>query len=170
MPETLFEETLRFRQPQLWLPLLILFTAVLGVQAYFLAKSPESLSFLRLLAPAICLVVFGGASLLLYLSRLDVMVTASGLHARFYPLERSFRDTSWKDIGDMRIVTVRPMRNFGGWGLRYGSKSKAYIVTGDQCVEFTLADGSRLYVNTLKPEEFLSSLMRGRDDALQKLP
>jgi hypothetical protein len=52
------------------------------------------------------------------------------------------------------------MRNFGGWGLRYGKYSKAYIVTGDKCVELELADGSRLYINTLEPEKFLSALTK----------
>ena len=169
MSKILFEETLQLRQPQLWIPLLVLFAVVLGTQAYFLTGSPRDFT-IRLIAFAICLVVFCGVAALLYFSRLDIKVTPSGLHTRFYPLELSFRDVEWKDINQMRITTVRPMRDFGGWGLRLGRNSKAYIVTGDKYVGLELADGYMLYINTLEPEKFLSALTHGKETASQKLP
>lgn len=170
MPEILFEETLRFRQPQLWIPLLALFAGTLGALAYFPAKNPGGFTLSNLLAPTICLVVFGLVAALLYASKLETRVSRSGLHIRFFPLALSFHDFSWKDISGMRAAAVRPLRDFGGWGLRYGRKGKAYIVTGDTCVEFELADGSRLYVNTLEAEKFLAALTRSSEAASQKLP
>jgi len=165
MSKTLFEETLQFRQPQLWVPYLILSAAVLGAQAYFPARSPGDTTFAGLLVPAISMFVLGGIGVLLYLSRLDVKVTPSGLHTRLYPLEMAFRDIEWKDIIQMRVTTVRPMKDFGGWGLRFGKNSKAYIVTGDICIELKLADGSLLYINTLEPEKLLSALTHGKEAA-----
>jgi len=170
MPETLFEETLQFRQPQLWIPYLILFIVVMGSLTYFLFRSPSPGNLvIRLFIPAICLLVLGGVATFLYISRLEVKVMPSGLQTRFFPLERSFRNLEWKDINQMQITTLRPMRDFGGWGLRLGRNSKAYIVTGSQSIGLELADGSRLYINTLEPERFLSALTRGKEAALQEL-
>ena len=169
MQKILFEETLQFRQPQLWIPFLALFAAIIGLHFYVMLKNPNRDFAFRVLVPAIILFVFGGVTILLYLSRLDAKVTPSGLSTRFYPMEWSFRETEWKDIVQMRIVTIRPLRDFWGWGLRYGLNSKAYIITGDKCVELELSNGSKLYVNTLLPEKFLFALASGMESASQIL-
>lgn len=168
MHKVLFEETLRFRQPQLWIPLLFIFAGSLAIQVYFLIISSGKNPIALMLVFAVSLLILGSAAIFLYISRLDTRLTSSGLQVRFYPLERSFCNIGWKDMKQVRAAIVRPLQDFGGWGLRYARNSKAYILTGSKCIEFKLSDDSLLYVNTLEPEKFLSCLAFGNEVASPK--
>lgn len=153
-----FEETQMFRQPLLWIALGVVFCVSIGLQAYFLAYGERSGS--NVLALGLSMAVFLIVIVVLYISRLDVKVDAEGLHTRFYPFELSFRDTGWSDMTGRTITTVKPMEH-GGWGLRMGSKSKAYIVSGNKGVSISLTNGRTLLVGTRRPEELAAALDRG---------
>jgi hypothetical protein len=150
-----FEESQAFRQPLLWIPLAVLFVAVVGVQAYFAGARAERGGQWTGLILSFCIMTV--VYFLLFVSRLDVKVSPEGLLTRFFPLERSFRKTGWEDIVSCKIVTIRPMR-FGGLGLRLTRNGKAYIVSGNRAVEVRLKNGRTLFVGTQKPDLLLAAL------------
>lgn len=55
-------------------------------------------------------------------------------------------------------VTYRPILDYGGWGVRFGRKGRAYNVSGNRGVQLELADGKGLLVGSQKPEELVSAL------------
>jgi len=77
-------------------------------------------------------------------AHLRMEVRREGLVYRFFPMQLRERTIVWLDITDHQKVKYRPIRDFGGWGIRYGRRGKAYNVSGDQGVALILSDGQKL--------------------------
>jgi len=64
-------------------------------------------------------------------------------------------------IDNAEPVTYSPLKDYGGWGIRYGAKGKAYNVSGNQGVVITLETGQSILIGSQRHEE-LSSLINDR--------
>lgn len=59
---------------------------------------------------------------------------------------------SYTDIVRTESVKYNPLREFGGWGIRWGKGGKkAWTARGDHAVVLHLRDGTRLYVGSDTP-------------------
>lgn len=86
------------------------------------------------------------------LAGLTVLVqeTRLFLHLGSIPLIR--RSVPYDEIVDLRSESYRPLRDFGGWGVRGTGRRKAWTARGDRAVVLTL-DGDRLlYVGSDHPQ------------------
>jgi hypothetical protein len=45
-------------------------------------------------------------------------------------------------------VTYRPLKEFGGWGMRGGKQKRAWTARGNQAVVLSTRDGRRIYVGS----------------------
>lgn len=54
-------------------------------------------------------------------------------------------------IGSMEPVTYRPMREFGGWGVRGFGQRQAWTARGTRALVLHLDDGTELYVGSDDP-------------------
>ena len=158
--DVIFREGQHFRQLWLW-ALVLLFPALCAyalIQQVFLDKpfgnNPASDSLLIGSA-----VVFGlGFPLLFLVAKLTTEVREDGLYLRFVPFHRSFRKIAWEDLARYEVRTYRPLRDYGGWGIRYGSQGKAYNVRGNRGVQLHLSNGKRLLIGSQRPEELAEAL------------
>jgi hypothetical protein len=155
-----FREVQRFRQPWLWLLIAVIFgVTVWGfVQQIVLGRpfgqNPASDTVVMIIA-----LVFGIAFPVLFLvGNLTVEVRGDGLYYRFLPFHWSFRRISAETLAKYEVQTYRPIRDYGGWGIRYGRGGKAYNVSGDRGVMMELSDGSRLLIGSQKPEELVNAI------------
>lgn len=99
----MYREVQRFRQWWLW--------AVLAGSAVFtLALGPVSW---------IGFVVVGVVSAFVYSLRLETEVRDDGIYVKMWPLHRSFRRISWAEIERYEAKRYEPIREFGGWGVRW---------------------------------------------------
>lgn len=57
----------------------------------------------------------------------------------------------YEDILDLQTVTYRPLMEFGGWGVRFRGKKKAWTARGNEAVVLHLADETLLYVGSDHP-------------------
>jgi hypothetical protein len=89
----------------------------------------------------------------LLLTKLEVEVRPDGLFVRFLPLHLRFKKIPLDEVIDVRSVTFSPLRDFGGWGIRYGDQEKAYTINGRRGVRLTYKDGRGLLIGSLLPEE-----------------
>ncbi len=67
----------------------------------------------------------------------------------------------YDDILALESVKYSPIREFGGWGIRFAGKKRAWTARGDQAVVLHLADGMLLYVgsdNPLRLEERIRTI------------
>ncbi len=58
----------------------------------------------------------------------------------------------YDDIVRLESVRYHPIREFGGWGIKFGRGGKrAWTARGDEAVVLELRDGTRLYVGSDRP-------------------
>lgn len=156
----LFREEQRFSQ--LWLWMLVLMTASITWYAAIeqliferpFGNNPASDSgaFLFWLLFGILLPLFI-ASL-----RLVTEVRGDGLHVRFHPFHRSYRKIPFDSIRSCKVQIYQPIRDYGGWGIRYGTKGKAYNVSGNKGLMLEFVNGKKLLIGSQRAEEFAASM------------
>jgi hypothetical protein len=172
--ELIFQERQRFNQ--WWFVLLMLI--VNGILIYacisqiVLGKSfgnnPASDTMLIVVTVLTILFTIG-----FFFIRLDTVINEVGVYERMFPFQFRFGFTPWEHISDVSVKKISPIREFGGWGMRfklinfggngisYGIGQKAYTVSGNNILELKLQNGKKILIGTQQPEaltEFLDKL------------
>lgn len=63
------------------------------------------------------------------------------------------RRIPFAEIRRVHARTYRPLREFGGWGIRWGGRGRmAYNVSGNRGVEVELTDGRTVMVGSQSPD------------------
>ncbi len=150
-----FREVQYFRQPWLYLLLAIVILVNLwGVVQQLVLGIPwgnnpasDELLVMIFLASGVMFPLF------LLSTHLEVEVEASGISYRFFPFHLKKRTIAWSDITAHSVIVYRPLRDFGGWGIRFGALGKAYTVSGSSGVLVELKNGGRLVFGSRKATE-----------------
>jgi hypothetical protein len=100
-----------------------------------------------------------GVPALLLILRLTVTVADGGIHIRYYPFVN--RTIPFSDIHSFRARRYRPIREFGGWGIRSGlGKKSAYNASGDLGVELYLKDMKSIMLGSQRHEELAAAIRK----------
>jgi hypothetical protein len=159
----LFSERQYFRQWWLWILLLtpagLIFYGLYAqlVKGIPFGNNPTSDEMLMALAAfmLLMLVVF-------YFMGLQVEITHAGIRYRFFPFFGS-RFIAWEEIAEAEVRQYHPIREYGGWGLRYGSAGTAYNVSGNMGLQLVLhKKNKRILLGTQEPEELRLTLQKAR--------
>ena len=104
------------------------------------------------------LVLFGLGFPIFFMSlRLIVEVHHDHVDIRFTPL--THRRISFDDIVNATVRTYRPIREYGGWGVKGWSRRKmSYSVSGNQGVDLQLRDGTSVLLGSRQPERLHAAL------------
>lgn len=157
--EIRFTETQKF--DQWWLRLLLLFVnafiaygtykqVVLGVP---FGDQPTSNSLL--LCIFFILVLFTGV---LLFTRLETLIREDGVYVRFYPFQRQFKSYKWNQIARYAVVVYKPIRDYGGWGLRISGSGTAITTAGDEGLQLEFHNGKHLLIGTRNPAGMKAAL------------
>ena len=106
-------------------------------------------------------IVGGGLPLFMYSTGLDTEVRDCGTCIRFRPFHLKWVVFGFESIQKAEASTYSPLKDYGGWGIRYGRKGKAYNVSGNKGVLLTLRDGKNVLIGS-KNHEVLCSAINGR--------
>lgn len=99
-------------------------------------------------------VLFGiGMPVFMWSCRLITEVREDGLYIRYVPFHRSFHRYGFDEIVKYEVRTYRPILDYGGWGIRYGSRGMAYNVSGKRGVQLALKNGKNLLIGSQRAEE-----------------
>ncbi len=149
-----------FRQWWLWVLLLVTALGTVGLFGYGISvqviqgtpwgDNPMSDGGLIVTAVATTLLTVGMAALLLS-ARLITEVHSDGLHIRFFPLR--WKVIPYETIASYQARTYHPIREYGGWGIRWGREGKAYIVGGNEGLQLLLNDGRKVLVGSQRAQE-----------------
>lgn len=169
--DILFEEVQQFRQTWIWLIALSSSLLVLGIFAYGIYKQiligrpwgDRPMSNVQLI-----LVALSGSALavglpwLFYSMKLVVRVSKGCLHVRFFPFVN--RTLPVEQIVRREARIYHPIREYGGWGVRYGGKKRgrAYTVSGNFGVQLDLRNGERLLIGCRRADELVNALGQGK--------
>lgn len=148
-----FQETQHMRQPWLWAIIILVTGLTLGIAIWNAVNEDESLSgTLVLFAVGLAIPAF-----ILFI-RLQVTVTERAVLVSYRPFTR--RQISFDEIAGATPRTYRPVREYGGWGLRGTRKNRAYTVDGDQGVYLELRDGRTVLIGSRRPRELAAAINR----------
>jgi hypothetical protein len=157
--QTIFREEQRITQAWIWL--LVAFAAA-GAWAAFVLQviiriDPEAEPLSDCMVWIVWILVGVGVPLLLFTTRLTVEVRPDMLTASYRPF--AGRKITPQEISKAYARTYRPIREYGGWGVRWSpSNGSAYNVSGKQGVQLELANGKRFLIGTHKPQELAQAI------------
>ncbi|MDH3261029.1 MAG: DUF6141 family protein [Acidimicrobiia bacterium] len=160
-----FREVQGFRQWWLWVLLLVTTLGTIGLFGYgifvqIIQGTPwgdKPMSDAALLATGIgTTILVVGLTALLLSARLVTEVRSDGLHVRFFPMK--WKAIPYETIASYHTRTYRPVRDYGGWGIRWGRDGKAYIVVGNEGLQLLLGDGEKILIGSQRPQELEAAL------------
>ena len=133
-------------------PVWILF----GVLVYFFYINDLIHESVGLIVLAVTAVIMG----LIFFSSLRTEVSNEGVFYRMHPFQRKPRHHSWQEIESWEVRKYRPIGEYGGYGIRFGSKGKAYNVKGQMGLQLILKNGKRILIGTQRPDMLRETLKR----------
>ncbi|MCP1715438.1 hypothetical protein J2T58_001303 [Methanocalculus alkaliphilus] len=97
---------------------------------------------------------------LLFLTlRLETHVSSAGIRYRMPPVVRKERTITWSDLEKADLTTVRPIRDCGGWGIRFcRGQGIAYLVSGADVLRCTLRSGQKVLLGTKRGGEMMAAV------------
>jgi hypothetical protein len=85
--------------------------------------------------------------------RLVVEVRPEGICYRFVGMHLRPHRIAWDDVACFYARRYKPIREYGGWGVRWSASGKAYNVKGDRGVQLVLRDGRRVLFGSQRAAE-----------------
>ena len=98
-----------------------------------------------------------GAVWVVFFGRLVTEVRTNGLSVQLRPLTRRHR-FAWHEIESVEARSYHPLREYGGWGVRFGAGGKAYNVSGNRGVQLVLRGGQRLLIGSRCAERLAEAI------------
>jgi hypothetical protein len=152
--EFLFSEKQKFNQWWVWLFLLALnILFVYGIILQVIFKIP----FGNKPAPDALLIIFAlipiGITWLIYRFELITGITKEGIVFQLKPLHSEVQKINWSQIKKAYVRTYSPLKEYGGWGYKFGTKGKAYNIRGNKGLQLELKNGQQILIGTQKAEE-----------------
>lgn len=131
-------------------------TAAFAIVREGLSASPGDATVALAVA---ALLVLGPLAMWLLFGHLRVQVGRQGMRLGFGTLPILRKTVPFSEIREIEPVRYSPLRDFGGWGIRFGLGGKrAWTIRGNRAVRLTLSDGKRLYVGSPHPERLAEAL------------
>jgi len=90
--------------------------------------------------------------------KLHTRIDDNGIHYRMNPLHWKNRFIPWDEIDQVFVRQYSPLKEYGGWGIRYGRNGMALNVKGNQGIQIVRKNGKRILLGTQRPEEATNRL------------
>jgi hypothetical protein len=90
--------------------------------------------------------------------KLITEVRSDGLYIRFLPFHLSFRRIPLEDMAGFEARMYRPIREYGGWGIRFGRGGRAYNVSGNRGVRIDYANGKHILIGSQRADELAAAI------------
>lgn len=159
---TQFSETQYFRQKWLW-AIIIFFPAfsLYGIYEQIIMGNPigdQPISNDGLIWFTVLIGV--GLPLLFYNIRLKTRVSEKGLHYQFFPIHLRERIIPFDDIESFKARKYAPLKEFGGWGIRFGFEGKAYNISGEEGLQLVLKNERKVLFGSQKANELEKAMKK----------
>ena len=159
--QIIFKESQSFKQWWVWILVLIgpVFSWY-GAYHQLILKKPFGDNPTSDTGMLIIFIVFGILFPVFFLSiKLLTEVRYNGVYIKYFPFHLSFRKIASSHevkVYESRIYSA--MKEYGGYGIRFGKKGKAYNVSGNRGIQFELLNGKKILIGTQKPDDFLRAM------------
>jgi len=147
---------------QIWVWLIVLIVTILAWYGFIVQiilgkpfgtnPAPDSMM-------VIIWLLFGiGLPFFISSTKLVTEVREDGIYFKLYPLQHSFKKILFEEIKTYKKRRYHPIREYGGWGLRFGRRGRAYNISGKKGIQFELVNGKRILIGTQRPDEFFQAV------------
>ena len=85
--------------------------------------------------------------------QLRTEVNEQGFFYQFFPIHFSYHKISFEEIESVKAIDYKPIKDYGGWGIKFGFKAKSYTTSGNQGVMLKLKGGKNLLFGSQKNKE-----------------
>ena len=102
----------------------------------------------------VCL-IYGLIGGFIYVHKLIICIDKTGFSFRFFPYHWSARKYEFKNILSYEAIVYKPLRDHGGWGIRYGKGERVYTIKGNKGIRIRFIDGKKIMLGTQKSDEFI---------------
>jgi hypothetical protein len=162
-----FREVQKFSQPWIWIGILLMGLLSAGLfgfgiyrqvyQGVAFGNNPMGntgliVSFFMVLA------LFSLLVLLFAFARLSTVIDRKGITYRFVPFHFGYQQIEWKNITSWEVVTYNPVRDYGGWGIKYGKGGSAFNVSGNKGLKIGLKNGKTMLFGTNRADDLTNFL------------
>src|SRR5690606_452650 len=144
-----YKEVQRFTQWWVWALLLVVFFATIIPIITLITENGFDTSYSwAIIFPA---ATTGLVVLLFYFLKLETTIDAKGIHYRFFPFKKN--TIPWHEIESVYVRQYSPIKEYGGWGIRFGLNGKAYNVKGNKGIQVKLKSGKKILFGTQNESE-----------------
>jgi hypothetical protein len=147
-----YKETQRFTQWWLWLVLIGSWGAM--IYSLFTNKPSSEIAYI------VSGVIMCALPILFWQMRLMTRISDEGIYVRFIPFHFKEQFYPWDSIESAQVRTYSPLKEYGGWGIKYGfnGQGKVYNVSGNEGLQLVFKSGEKLLIGTQKPAEIQASI------------
>jgi hypothetical protein len=147
----IFGEVQYFRQWWLWLVMLLPLADMIWNLYHLWPANRDSsqhdmIVLLGIILPLLVLLLF-------LFMRLETEIREDGIYVRFFPFHLKFRKYDWREIDKIYLREYKPIREYGGWGIRGFGKNRALNVSGNMGLQLELKSGKKLLIGTGRKDE-----------------
>lgn len=100
---------------------------------------------------------------ILYLMQKTEMTTkiyTDGISVKIKPFFLKEKYYSFDDIEQIYSREYKPIREYGGWGIRIGKSGRAYNMGGDMGLQLVFYDGKKILIGSKRPLEIESIIKK----------
>lgn len=85
---------------------------------------------------------------------LKITIDDSKIEVQFYPFLK--REILFKDIKKVELLNYKPIKEYGGWGFRYGQDGEAFSISGTLALSITLLNGKKVLLGVKNKNTYTS--------------
>jgi len=88
-------------------------------------------------------------------------VHADRLCVRLFPFHIRHREIAAEDLSECYARTYKPIREYGGWGIRCGFRKgigRAYNMSGNKGVQLVFKNGKKLLIGSQRCDELAQAI------------
>jgi len=93
-------------------------------------------------------------ALLFLMVKLEIKIDKWEVKVRFIPFIFKPKVFSWADVEMAGIRKAKPLREFGGWGIRVFPQKRAYTMYGTWGLQLKMKNGKKVFIGTKNCAEF----------------
>ncbi|GHA71088.1 hypothetical protein SAMN04487941_2698 [Pontibacter akesuensis] len=156
----LYKERQRFRQFWLWAVVLAVASIFwLGLVYQVLLGGAFGSRPVSDVSVVVLFVLVGlGLPLFFYGMRLTTEVEPGELRLRFWPFHLKPVEIPLHLVREYELITYNPIMEYGGWGIRWSARGKAYNMSGNEGVKLYFYNSKPLLIGSQRAAELFRAI------------
>ena len=98
-------------------------------------------------------IVLAASFIFFYVLKLEYRITDQKIEYKYFPFHRKWKSIDRSEVANISCVKYSALKEYGGWGIKYGRKGIAYNVSGNYGIFVELKSGKTMMLGTVKYKE-----------------